>query len=137
MSMFWVRFPGAPPAIDWHLLSGYKPRRTGLTSPLPPACRYRVGCWNDQRRAIIGRQAVSSIPALWVHNPTARTIIKGECIMSEQTAKRRLEEERQHLLFRLDRIGYVPDEDMRDALESIRQDLRKRIESLKDELRRS
>ncbi len=56
--------------------------------------------------------------------------------MNEQNAKRRLEEERQHLLFRLDRIGYVPDEDMRDALESIRQDLRKRIEALKDELRR-
>lgn len=56
--------------------------------------------------------------------------------MSEQAAKRRLEEERQHLLFRLDRIGYVPDEDMRAALDSIRQDLRQRIEALKDELRR-
>ena len=57
--------------------------------------------------------------------------------MNEQNAKRRLEEERQHLLFRLDRIGYVPDEDMRAALDSIRKDLRQRIEALKDELRRS
>lgn len=46
----------------------------------------------------------------------------------------RLEDDRRHLLYRLDRIGYVPDKDMREALASIRADLRMRIDAVRDEL---
>jgi len=46
----------------------------------------------------------------------------------------RLEEDRQHLLYRLDRLGYVPDKDMREALESIRADLKMRLEEAKKNL---
>ena len=45
----------------------------------------------------------------------------------------RLEEDRRHLLYRLDRIGFVPDTDMRESLAEIREDLRMRIEAVRDE----
>ena len=45
----------------------------------------------------------------------------------------RLEEDRRHLLYRLDRIGFVPDKDMRESLAEIREDLRMRIEAVRDE----
>ena len=45
----------------------------------------------------------------------------------------RLEEDRRHLLYRLDRIGFVPDKDMRESLAEIREDLRMRIEAVQDE----
>ena len=57
--------------------------------------------------------------------------------MNDQTANRRLEEDRRHLLFRLDRIGYVPDDDMRAALESIKADLRQRIDAVTDKIKLS
>ena len=45
----------------------------------------------------------------------------------QESAVQRLEEDRKHLLYKLDCIGYVPDVDMRDALAIIRSELQKRI----------
>ena len=47
--------------------------------------------------------------------------------MQNEEEKRRLEEDRRHLLYRLERLGYVPDEDMRETLSEIRAMLQKRI----------
>ena len=52
----------------------------------------------------------------------------------ENALIRRLEEDRRHLLYRLDRIGFVPDKDMRESLASIREDLQMRINAVRDEL---
>ena len=52
----------------------------------------------------------------------------------ENALIRRLEEDRMHLLYRLDRIGFVPDKDMRESLASIREDLQMRINAVRDEL---
>lgn len=54
----------------------------------------------------------------------------------EKACMRRLEEDRRHLLYRLDRIGFVPDKDMRESLAAIRADLQMRINAVRDELMR-
>ena len=54
--------------------------------------------------------------------------------MLELTDMRRLLEDRRALYNRLWHIGFVPDKDMRDAIESIRADLYVRIIHLEEEV---
>lgn len=48
--------------------------------------------------------------------------------------KRRLHEDRQRFYFRLTRLGYIPDEDMREEIRKMLIELGKRIDALSDEL---
>lgn len=52
----------------------------------------------------------------------------------EYSKKRQLLEDRQRLYQRVVRVGFVPDADMRDAINRIQDDLGKRIAELRDEL---
>lgn len=54
----------------------------------------------------------------------------------ERNEKQRLYEDRCKLYQKLCRIGYVPDTDMREAIEVILSELNARIESIRDELMR-
>ena len=54
--------------------------------------------------------------------------------MNELNAMQRLEEDRRHLLYKLERIGFVPDKDMREALNDIRVELKQRIARIDNEL---
>lgn len=57
-------------------------------------------------------------------------------ITNERNEKQRLYEDRWRLYQKLNRIGYVPDVDMRDAIDDILSELNARIESIRDELMR-
>ena len=52
----------------------------------------------------------------------------------EYSEKRRLLEDRQRLYQRIVRVGFVPDADMRDAINQIQDELGNRIIQLRDEL---
>ena len=54
----------------------------------------------------------------------------------ERNEKQRLYEDRCKLYQKLCRIGYVPDADMREAIEIVLSELNARIESIRDELMR-
>ena len=55
-------------------------------------------------------------------------------VSKERTEKQRLYEERWRLYQKLNRIGYVPDADMRDAIDDILSELNARIIAIRDEL---
>lgn len=48
--------------------------------------------------------------------------------------KQQLLSDRNKFYGKLNRIGYIPDEDMRNQVESIRKELERRIESLADNI---
>ena len=52
----------------------------------------------------------------------------------EYSKKRQLLEDRQRLYQRIVRVGFVPDVDMRDAINQIQDELGNRIIQLRDEL---
>lgn len=52
----------------------------------------------------------------------------------EYSKKRQLLEDRQRLYQRIVRVGFVPDVDMRDAINQIQDELGNRITQLRDEL---
>ena len=55
-------------------------------------------------------------------------------IEQQNDLMKRLEEDRRHLLYKLDRIGFVPDKDMRDKLNDLRVELKQRIAQINEEL---
>lgn len=55
-------------------------------------------------------------------------------VSKERTEKQRLYEDRWRLYQKLNRIGYVPDVDMRDAIDDILSELNARIIAIRDEL---
>lgn len=55
-------------------------------------------------------------------------------ITNERNEKQRLYEDRWRLYQKLNRIGYVPDVDMRDAIDDILSELNARIIAIRDEL---
>lgn len=52
----------------------------------------------------------------------------------EIAEKQRLLSERNKFYAKLNRLGYIPDEDMRSQVEAIRQELERRIENLADNI---
>lgn len=61
---------------------------------------------------------------------------RGHIMTKERNEKQRLYEDRCKLYQKLCRIGYVPDADMREAIEVVLSELNARIESIRDELMR-
>ena len=61
---------------------------------------------------------------------------RGHTMTKERNEKQRLYEDRCKLYQKLCRIGYVPDTDMREAIEVVLSELNARIESIRDELMR-